>query len=58
MKGSKVLRKAGEQEAKAGEFQGRAKGVTKCEEFHIAARPNAQVHGKVCGTISNRQTSV
>ena len=59
MKGSKVLRKAGEQEPKAGEqepkageqepkageFQGRAEGVVQCEEFHTSAGPNAQVHG-------------
>ena len=41
---SKALRKAGEQEPKASEFQGRAEGVVECEEFHIAAGPNAQVH--------------
>ena len=45
MKGSKALRKAGKQEPKAGEFQGRAEGVVECEEFHTSARPNAQVHG-------------
>ena len=44
-KGSKALRKAGEQEPKAGEFQSRAEGVVECEEFHIAAGPHAQVHG-------------
>ena len=44
-KGSKVLRKVGEQEPKAGEFQGRAEGVVECEVLHIAAGPNAQVHG-------------
>ena len=44
-KGSKALRKAGEQEPKAGEFQGRTEGVVECEEFHTSAGPNAQVHG-------------
>ena len=44
-KGSKALQKAGEQEPKAGEFQGRAEGVVECEEFHTSAGPNAQVHG-------------
>ena len=44
-KGLKALRKASEQESKAGEFQGRAEGVAECEEFHIAVGPNAQVHG-------------
>ena len=44
MKGSKVLRKASKQKSKASKFQGRIKGVAKCEEFHIAAGPNAQVH--------------
>ena len=44
-KGSKALRKAGEQEPKAGEFQGRAEGVVECEEFHTSEGPNAQVHG-------------
>ena len=40
-----MLQKAGEQESKVGEFQGRAEGVLECEEFHSAAGPNAQVHG-------------
>ena len=44
-KGSKALQKAIEQKPKAGEFQGRAEGVVECEELHIAARPNTQVHG-------------
>ena len=44
-KGSKALGKVGEQEPKAGEFQGGTKGVAECEELHIAAGPNAQVHG-------------
>ena len=39
-----MLRKAGEQEPKAGEFQGRVEGVVECEEFHTSAGPNAQVH--------------
>ena len=44
-KGSKVLQQAGEQESKAGEFQGRTDSVVECEGFHTAAGPNAQVHG-------------
>ena len=40
-----MLRKASEQEPKAGEFQGRAEGVVECEEFHIAVGPKAQVYG-------------
>ena len=45
MKGSKALQKAGEQEPKAGDFQGKTKGVAKCEELYISVGPNAQVHG-------------
>ena len=41
----KSVTKAGEQEPKAGEFQGRAEGVVECEEFHTSAGPNVQVHG-------------
>ena len=44
-KGSKALRKAGEQKPKAGEFQGKAEGVVECQEFHTSVGPNAQVHG-------------
>ena len=40
-KGSKTLQKAGEQEPKACEFQGRAEGVVECEEFHTSAGSNA-----------------
>ena len=40
-----MLQKAGKQEPKAGEFQGRAKDMAKREELYIAAGPNAQVHG-------------
>ena len=41
---SKMLQKVDEQKSKVGENQGRAEGVAECEELHIAAGPNAQVH--------------
>ena len=44
-KGPKALQKAGEQESKACDFQGRTEGVAECVELHIAVGPNPQAHG-------------
>ena len=49
MKGSKALRKAGEQEPKAGEFQGRAKGVVEREELHVAQGLTPKFMAKFAG---------
>ena len=47
-----MLQKVGEQQTKAGEFQGKAKYVVKCEELHIVAGPTSKFIPKFAGPFS------